>query len=121
MLRAPSIPLIQLVSRLEVPPGLGEGVIVVYKDSGVHYSRRLSDNLIALAEAEHIAVQPAIFRRYASDGEALIRQGIETALLAFPTRYTHSPFEMVHEDDLEAMVVLHSAFVRTPSEAHPCY
>jgi len=36
---------------------------------------------------------------------------IETALLAVPTRYTHSPFEMIHEDDLAAAVDLLHALV----------
>lgn len=99
------------VDRLDITPGLGEGVTVVYKDSGVHYSRRLSDRLVSLAEANQIPVQPAIFRRFASDGEALLRRGVETALLAFPTRYTHSPFEMVDERDLAATIALLTVFV----------
>lgn len=107
------------VDRLDVTPALGEGVTIVYKDSGVHYSRRLSDRLMDLAEANGIPAQPAIFRRFASDGEALIRRGVETALLAFPTRYTHSPFEMVDEADLEATIALLAAFVTTPAAARP--
>ncbi len=102
------------VDRLDVTPALGEGVTVVYKDSGVHYSRRLSNQLVALAEREGIPVQLAIFRRFASDGEAFIRRGIDTALLAYPTRFTHSPFEMVHEADLEATIALISAFLTAP-------
>jgi endoglucanase len=105
------------VDRLDVTPALGEGPTVVYKDSGVHYSRRLSDRLLALAEAEGIPAQPAVFQRFASDGEALIRRGVETALLAFPTRYTHSPFEMVDEADLERCVALLTAFVTGRPEA----
>lgn len=99
------------VDRLDVTPALGEGVTVVYKDSGVHYSRRLSDQLIDLANANQIAIQPAIFRRFASDGEAFIRRGIDTALLAYPTRYTHSPFEMVHESDIDGTIDLLLAFI----------
>ncbi|MEJ7800574.1 MAG: M20/M25/M40 family metallo-hydrolase [Ilumatobacter sp.] len=105
------------VDRLDVTPALGHGPIVVYKDSGVHYSRRLSDQLMALAESNDIPVQPAIFRRFASDGEALIRRGVDTALVAFPTRYTHSPFEMVEEGDLDATVALFAAFVTSPPAA----
>lgn len=104
------------LDRLDVTPALGEGVTVVYKDAGVHYSRRLSDRLVDLAEKRGIPVQPAIFIRFASDGEAFIRRGVETALLAFPTRYTHSPFEMVDEGDLQATVDLVMAFLTTPPE-----
>ena len=104
------------LDRLDVTPALGEGVTVVYKDAGVHYSRRLSDRLVDLAEERGIPVQPAIFIRFASDGEAFIRRGVETALLAFPTRYTHSPFEMVDEGDLQATIDLVKAFLTTPPE-----
>jgi len=43
----------------------------------------------------------------------LIRQGIESALIAPPMRYTHSPFETVHEDDLRKMVQLLKAFLES--------
>lgn len=104
------------VDRLDVTPALGEGPTIVYKDAGVHYSRRLSDRLVDLAEANDIPVQPAIFVRFASDGEAFIRRGVETALLAFPTRYTHSPFETVDEGDLQASVDLLALFLTSPAE-----
>jgi tetrahedral aminopeptidase len=99
------------VDRLEVPPGLGGGPTIVYKDSGVHYSRILSDRLIDIADGIGIPTQPAIFQRFASDGEMFIRRGVDTALIAFPTRYTHSPFEMVDEGDLDACVRLIQAFL----------
>jgi putative aminopeptidase FrvX len=35
---------------------------------------------------------------------------VETVLLTYPTRYTHSPIEMVDEDDLERCVELIAAF-----------
>lgn len=103
------------VDRLDVTPALGAGPTIVYKDSGVHYSRRLSDHLIDLAVSEGMTVQPAIFQNFASDGEAFIRRGVETALLAFPTRYTHSPFEMVDEQDLNECVQLLAAFATSAS------
>jgi putative aminopeptidase FrvX len=99
------------VDRLDVSPALGAGPTIVYKDSGVHYSRRLSDQLLDLAAAHGIPTQPAIFQNFASDGEAFIRRGVDTALVAFPTRYTHSPFEMVDERDLNQCVALLAAFV----------
>ena len=41
-----------------------------------------------------------------------MRADVPTALVAFPTRYTHSPFEMGHLADIEALVELLVAFVR---------
>jgi putative aminopeptidase FrvX len=37
---------------------------------------------------------------------------VPTALLAFPTRYTHTPFEMGSLVDVEAMVELLVEYVR---------
>jgi endoglucanase len=101
------------VDRLDISPALGAGPTIVYKDSGVHYSRRLSDRLLDLAAEQGMPAQPAIFQNFASDGEAFIRRGVDTALVAFPTRYTHSPFEMVDERDLNHCVQLLAAFVTT--------
>jgi endoglucanase len=101
----------------DFPARLGAGPIVVYQDASCHYSRRLSDALLATAAREHIPVQRAVFQNYGSDGAALIRRGVETSLLTYPTRYTHSPVETVEERDLEATDALLTAFLTTPAEA----
>ncbi len=92
---------------------------MVYQDSTCHYSRRLSDALVETARAESIPVQRAVFQNYGSDGAALIRRGIDTALLAYPTRYTHSPIETVDEADVRHAVDLLVAFARRPGYV-PC-
>ncbi len=95
----------------DFPARLGAGPIVVFQDASCHYSRRLSEMLIHVANREEIPVQRAVFQNYGSDGAALIRRGVETALLTYPTRYTHSPIETVDETDLEHTVALLVAFV----------
>lgn len=40
-----------------------------------------------------------------------MRHGIETALLTYPTRYTHSPIETVDLDDIDATIRLLERFV----------
>jgi tetrahedral aminopeptidase len=100
--------------KRDFPCRLGAGPIVVYQDASCHYSRRLSDAMVNLARAERIPVQRAVFQHYGSDGAALIRRGVETALLTYPTRYTHSPIETVDETDLEHAVALLEAFVVAP-------
>jgi tetrahedral aminopeptidase len=97
--------------KRDFPAKLGGGPIVVYQDASCHYSRTLSDGLISAARASGIPVQRAVFQNYGSDGAALIRRGIETALLTYPTRYTHSPIETVDERDLEHTVDLLVAFL----------
>lgn len=96
--------------KRDFPARLGEGPIVVYQDASCHYSRQLSDSLVAVANNREIPVQRAIFQNYGSDGAALIRRGVEAALLTYPTRYTHSPVETVDEGDLEHAVELLVAF-----------
>ena len=55
--RALVFALVQELTELlgsDVSPALGAGPTIVYKDSGVHYSRRLSDQLLDLAAAHGI-------------------------------------------------------------------
>jgi tetrahedral aminopeptidase len=99
------------VSSKTMPTALGDGPIIVHKDSSVHYTRSLIWKLVEIAEARQIPVQHAIFEQYGSDGSQFIRHGIPTALIAPPTRYTHSPFEMVDSRDLDATFDLLVAFV----------
>jgi putative aminopeptidase FrvX len=61
-------------------------------------------------------VQQAIFANYGSDGASLLRRGVESALLTYPTRYTHSPIETVDEGDLRACVELIVAFASPPDD-----
>lgn len=93
------------------PSKLGAGPIVVHQDASVHYSHRMSMALIEAGTAAGIPTQQAVFQNYGSDGAELIRRGIETVLLAFPTRYTHSPNEMVMGQDLVYCVDLILAFL----------
>ena len=100
----------------DFPAKLGCGPIVVYQDASAHYSRRLSDALVTSAKTANIPVQTGIFQNYGSDGAALIRRGVDTALLTYPTRYTHSPTETVDEGDLEHTVDLLVAFIMSGQE-----
>lgn len=98
----------------DFPNKLGAGPAVVYQDASCHYSRRLCEELVACAKAAGLPVQRAIYQFYGSDGSALLRRGIESALLTYPTRYTHSPIEMVDEADVQATIDLLVAFCQTP-------
>ncbi len=95
---------------VDFPCKLGAGPIVVHQDSSCHYSRRMIAELLAVAATADIPVQQAVFQNYGSDGAALVRRGVETVLLTYPTRYTHSPIETVSERDLEHCVALIVAF-----------
>ncbi len=106
-------------SSKEIPVQLGKGPTLVYKDSWAHYDRRIIDQLLDIADASGIPIQRTIYPGFGSDGAALIRTGIPTALLALSTRYTHSAFEMLDQRDLEGAFDLLQAFVTTDPKPLP--
>jgi tetrahedral aminopeptidase len=97
-----------------IPISLGAGPILGHKDAAVTYDVKLTRRLMAIAEREGIAVQHLVFLNFGSDGRAFMANDVPTALLAFPTRYSHSPVETIDERDLVDVARLLSAFVRTP-------
>jgi endoglucanase len=103
----------------ELPNRLGSGPALVYKDSMIHYDRRVIGRLRTVAEAAGIPVQDAVYSGFGSDGVALMRSGVPAALLGIPTRYTHSAFEMGDVRDLDATLALLTAFVTTPAGPLP--
>src|SRR5688500_7545043 len=102
---------IPTVSDAHVPIRLGGGPALVHRDSSVHYSRRLIAELREVAERDSIPVQDVVLYHYSSDGAHLVRQGIETLLVAPPIRYSHSPFEAVDPRDVEAAVRLFEGYL----------
>ena len=102
---------IPTVSDGHVPIRLGGGPALVHRDSSVHYSRRLIGELRAVAEKHEIPVQDLVLYHYSSDGAHLVRQGMETLLVAPPIRYSHSPFEAVDPRDVESAARLFEAYL----------
>lgn len=99
------------VSERDMPARLGAGPILVHKDALVHYDYQLTAALERTAAAQAIPIQHAIFGSFGSDGAALMRADVPAALVAFPARYTHSPFETGHLGDIEALVRWLCAFL----------
>jgi putative aminopeptidase FrvX len=102
---------IPTVAEAHMPVRLGGGPALVHRDSSVHYSRRLIAELRAVAEKHGIPVQDVVLYHYSSDGAHLVRQGMETLLVAPPIRYSHSPFEAVDPQDVESTVRLFEAYL----------
>jgi endoglucanase len=109
---------IPTVSGGYMPTVLGGGPTLVYKDHGVHYDVRIIDHLTDIAGREGIPVQHAAYEFIGADGEALIEQGIPTALLGPSTRYTHTAFEMIEASDVEHSLNLLRAFVTSEPPAN---
>lgn len=95
-----------------MPLRLGAGPVLVHKDALVHYDHALTARLERVASESGIPIQHAVFGSFGSDGVALMKADIPTAMVAFPARYTHSPFETGHLADIEALVTWLGAFVR---------
>jgi endoglucanase len=95
-----------------MPIRLGAGPILVHKDALVHYDHRITRALEKSAADAGIPIQHAVFGSFGSDGAAFMKADIPAALVAFPARYTHTPFETAHLGDMEAMVDWLCAFIR---------
>jgi tetrahedral aminopeptidase len=103
---------IPTIREQAMPARLGAGPMLIHKDAQVHYDHALTTRLEQVAVQAGISVQHAVFGSFGSDGAALMKADVPTALVAFPTRYTHSPFETGHLGDIEALVNWLCAFVR---------
>lgn len=98
------------VDQRDVAVRLGAGPTLIHKDLYA-YSAPLNDAITDTAADAGLPLQHAVFGIFGSDSGALMREGVAASMLGVPTRYTHSPFEMLHEDDLENTVRLLQAFL----------
>ncbi len=89
------------------------GPIIIHKDL-YGYSFRLNNHIVDAATKAGIPLQHAAMGIYGTDAGGMIREGVAASALGVPTRYTHSPFEMLHEDDLEATINLLLALLYEP-------
>ena len=86
--------------------GLGSGPAIA---RGPVLDRRLSDVLLRVAEEDAVPHTIEAVRRHTqTDAEAFqfSRTGTRTALVSIPTRYVHTPNELVDLADVEATVCL---------------
>jgi putative aminopeptidase FrvX len=95
-----------------MPARLGEGPLLIHKDALTHYDHALTAALEQSAAAANIPIQHTVFGSFGSDSAAFMKADIPAAMVAFPARYTHSPFETGHMEDIEALVAWLCAFVR---------
>lgn len=86
---------------------------MIYKDGYIHYNTEILSVLVRIAKKNDIPFQRGVFPHFASDALSLMRGDVKPCCVAFPTRYTHSPFEMVQESDLESTVELLYQYVIT--------
>jgi putative aminopeptidase FrvX len=107
------------VAPEEYEASLGGGPALVHKDGFMFYDARLLWALADTAEAAGVPFQHGVYAGYGSDALALAQSGVPSALVAVPTRYTHTAFEMIDARDVEATVTLLAAFLTREGPFHP--
>ncbi len=103
----------------ECPPmavSLGAGPAVKIKDSGMLTHAGVKDWLIRTAEAAAIPYQREVLVRGTTDASVIqvSRAGVPAGCLSIPTRYVHSPSEVVDFGDVEAAVKLLGSALSAP-------
>ena len=92
--------------RMEV--SLGKGPAIKVRDGGMLADRRVVDWMVHGAEKLGLPYQMEILEGGTTDARAmqLTRAGIPAGCLSIPTRYIHSPSEMVDFNDVQQAVQL---------------
>ncbi|TFE01583.1 M42 family metallopeptidase [Jeotgalibacillus salarius] len=96
--------------------GAGTGIKVL--DFSLISHPAVKEKLIQLANHKKISYQLEIFPGIGTDGGAmsLANHGIPTGVLSIPSRYAHSPVEVIDMEDLTATKELLKAFILDLSE-----
>lgn len=92
--------------RMDV--SLGKGAAIKVKDSSLIAHPKVKDLLVDLAEEKQIPYQMEVLDAGGTDAGAihLTKTGVPSGAISIPTRYVHTPSEMVDIRDVEACVDL---------------
>lgn len=92
--------------RMEV--SLGKGAAIKVKDNSLIVHPKVKDMLVDLAEEKKIPYQMEVLEFGGTDAGAihLNKTGVPSGTISIPTRYVHSPSEMVDIRDVKACVDL---------------
>jgi len=101
-------------SKMEV--GLGKGPAVKVRDGGMLADPRVVRWMVAAAEEAGMPYQLEVLEGGTTDARAiqLARAGVPSGCLSIPTRYIHSPSEMVDYNDVQNSVKLLVQLVSKP-------
>jgi len=91
-----------------IPMALGKGACIKVKDTMSISNRYIVDKLRNIAEKHNIQYQMEVLTFGGTDaaGYQATKAGIPSATISIPTRYIHTPNEMVCESDVEATIQL---------------
>ncbi|WP_053365702.1 M42 family metallopeptidase [Bacillus sp. FJAT-27245] len=98
--------------------GLGRGTGIKVMDFSLIVHKTMKDTLVKLAKEQNIPYQLEVFPGIGTDGGAVnyANKGIPTGVLSIPSRYAHSPIEVIDMKDLEATKDLLKAFILSLEE-----
>ncbi len=101
-------------SRMAV--GLGQGAAIKVRDGGMLSDPRVVDWMVRTAEANGIPYQLEVLEGGTTDARAiqLTRAGVPAGCVSIPTRYIHSPSEMVDYNDVQNCVKLIVKLIENP-------
>lgn len=94
---------------------VGRGAVLSFMDGRTLYDKALYDEIMALAAAQHIPVQPKTAVAGGNDAGAIqgAGRGTRVAAISLPCRYIHSPVCVLAEEDVEAARRLVTALAET--------
>lgn len=97
---------------------LGSGVGIKVLDHSMITSPEIKRWMAAVARERQIPFQWEVLEYGGTDSGAihLTRGGVPSGVLSIPTRYVHSPAEMIDKRDVEAAVNLLVALLENPAE-----
>ena len=97
---------------------LGKGPAIKVRDSGMLADPQVIDWMVGAAEKANIPYQLEVLLGGTTDARAMqiTRSGVPAGCLSIPTRYVHSPSEMVDIDDVQNAVRLMVELLSAPVE-----
>jgi len=105
-------------NTLKMEMALGKGPCIKIQDPGMIADARVVQWMIQTAERNKIPYQREVLLLGSTDARAMqiVRAGVPAGCISIPTRYVHSPSEMVDYSDVQNSVRLLTALLRTPVE-----
>ena len=101
---------------IKMDVALGKGPTIKVKDGGMLADPKVVDAMVQCAQKHEIPYQLEVLLGGTTDAKAMqiSRAGMPAGCVSVPTRYVHTPSEMVDINDLNNAVKLLTAFISEP-------
>ncbi|MBI4052831.1 MAG: M28 family peptidase [Candidatus Diapherotrites archaeon] len=100
---------------------LGNGPVLIVKDSDMIASKSINDALIAIAKRRKASLQLAVMSGGTTDALSisLSREGVPATVVGVPVRNMHTVFGIASLQDIEELVLLLEDFLKKPPKIRP--